>query len=329
MDLEKLQKEREEKDRKAAEKSAKKERKERRREKKEKKEKRRREKEEKLNDSTTSHASVGGIKFKLNNEVKEYKDSVKLQKVEHYENEQLERSGITEELEQPVCSPQEPYSSDSSQSSKRKRGTELPSQDHGPAIRIRLPLRKHCEPEQSKQGFQLGFCSRSVGVTDSLARDTSRIIRPLLSIKKAETPSRSLGVADLLARDSSRTERPLPSIKKAETPSQLHGNSAPKVCKPLPNVVPVDAVAAASETVDDESRRMESLYKSLLYIQPITYELGPLDQGWLFSSVPNETKPVSKKQKTDAFQCSKSLLQPRAQYMPEADIYALPYTVPF
>lgn len=300
--MEKLQKEREEKDkkdRKAAEKAAKKERKERRREKKEKKEKRRREKEEKLKDSTTSHASVTGIKFKLNNEVKEHKDSAKLRKVEDYENEQLERSGITEELEQPVCSPQEPYSSDSSQSSKRKRGIELPSQDHGPAIRIRLPLRKHREPEESKQGFQLGSCSRSVGV------------------------------ADLLARDTSRTERPLPSIKKAETPSQLHGNSAPKVCKPLPNVVPVDAVAAANETVDDESRRMESLYKSLLHIQPITYELGPLDQDWLFCSVPKQTMPVSKKQKIDAVQCSKSLLQPRAQYMPEADIYALPYTVPF
>jgi len=126
--LEKLQKEREEKDKKdkkAAEKAAKKERKERR----EKKEKRKREKEEKkLKDSTTSLASVAGIKFKLNNEVKEH--GTKLQKVE-YENEQLERSGITEEHEQPVCSPQEPYSSDSSQSSKRKRGTELPSQDHG------------------------------------------------------------------------------------------------------------------------------------------------------------------------------------------------------
>jgi len=193
-------------------------------------------------------------------------------------------------------------------------------------------LRKHREPEESKQGFQLGSCSRSARVADLHARDTSRIERPLLSIKKAESPSipsRSVGVADLLARDTSKIERSLPSIKKAETPSQLHGNSAPKVCKPLPNVIPVDAVAAANETVDDESRRMESLYKSLLHIQPITYELGPLDQDWLFSSVPKETRPLSKKQKTDAFQCSKSLLQPRAQYMPEADIYALPYTVPF
>lgn len=183
-------------------------------------------------------------------------------------------------------------------------------------------MRKHREPEE---GFQLGSCSKSVG----LCRDTSRLERPLLSIKKAETPSRSVGVANLLARDTSRIERPLPSIKKAETPNQLHGNSAPEVCKPLPNVVPVDAVTAANETVDVESQRMESLYKSILHIQPITYELGPLDQDWLFSSVPKETRPVSKKQKTDAFQCSKSLLQPRAQYMPEADIYALPYTVPF
>ncbi|XP_024630341.1 uncharacterized protein [Medicago truncatula] len=248
----------------------KKNRKEDKNERKEKREKRKREKELKQKDSTTSHAN--------------------------YENEQLERSGITEELEQPVSSPQEPYSSDSTQSSKRKRCTLLPNQDHEDAIKTRLPLTKHSEPEKSKQGFQFGSCSTSVGIGDSLTQETRRIDRPLT---KVETPNQ-----------------------------QLHRNSASKVCKPLQNLVPVDALEA-NKTVDDESRCVESLYKSLLHIQPIAYELfDALDQDWLFSSVKIEAKHVSKKQKTDAFRCSKSLW-PRAQFMPEVNILALPYTIPF
>jgi hypothetical protein len=80
---------------------------------------------------------------------------------------------------------------------------------------------------------------------------------------------------------------------------------------------------------EDGGRRVESLYKSLLHIQPIAYQLlDSLDQDWLFSSVKIEAKHVSKKQKTDAFRCSKPLW-PRAQFMPEVDVYALPYTVPY
>jgi hypothetical protein len=61
----------------------------------------------------------------------------------------------------------------------------------------------------------------------------------------------------------------------------------------------------------------------------MTYDgLDSLDQDWLFSSVPKEPKPVAKKQKTDAVQFSKSLW-PRDQYIPEVDIYVLPYIVPF
>jgi len=101
----------------------KKDRKEDKNERKEKREKRKREKKLKQRDSTTSHACFGGAT--------KFKDNGKLVMGEDYENEQLERSGITEELDQPVSSPQEPYSSDSTQSSKRKRCILLPNQDHG------------------------------------------------------------------------------------------------------------------------------------------------------------------------------------------------------
>ncbi|GAU12258.1 hypothetical protein TSUD_02250 [Trifolium subterraneum] len=407
LDLEKPKKDRKEKDKKEK-KEKKKEKEEKKREKKERKEKRKRDKEHEHKDSSSSHSTVG-IKFKFN-ELKETKDNGKLQKVEDYELEQLERSGLTEEHDQPVSSPQEPCTSDSSQSSKRKRGSVLPSQDNGTPIRIRLPLRKHQEPEESNQGFQLGSSSSSVGLpnshtqeartierplqgstkveskqgfqlgsnSNSNTREARPIDRPLLGIKKVESKqgvqlgssSRSvvpnphthearkverplqgitkvetkqgfqLGSSSKSVVPNSRThearkvERPLQGITKVENTNQPHGNSASKVCKPLQNLVPVDA-KVANETVhkesrrDKEIRRVESLYKSLLNIQPVTYDgLDTLDQDWLFSSVPKEAKPVSKKQKTDVFQCSQSLW-PRAQYMSEVDIYALPYTVPF
>jgi hypothetical protein len=196
-------------------------------------------------------------------------------------------------------------------------------------------LRKHQEPEESKQGFQIGSSSKSVGLPNSHTLEARRIERPIQGFTKVESKqgfqlgssSRS-AVPNTHTHEARRVDRPLQGITKAETTNQLHGNSVSKVCKPLQKMVPVDA-KPANETVDVESQRVDSLYKSLLKIQPVTYDgLDSLDQDWLFSSVPKEPKPVAKKQKIDAFQCSKSLW-PRAQYMPEVDIYALPYTIPF
>ncbi|CAI8606614.1 unnamed protein product [Vicia faba] len=475
LDTEKPNKDRKEKKDKKDRNETKEERKLRKEKKRERKEKRKREKEETQKDS----------KLKLVNEEKEPKDNVKLQKGKYYENEHVEKSDITEELDKPVSSPQEPYSSDSSQSSKRKRDTLLPSKDNGTGIRIRLPLRKHKEPEEVKRGFQLGSSSRSVGISDSTTQESRKVQRPLQGVTKVENtnqlPGNSASCRPLLKKvethSSSQVCRPLlekvethtssdvfirppqkkvetllpgnsafrvcrpqplkkvetslpgnsvsqvcrppplkkvetllpvnsapkvcrpplrkdetlsqfnassaskvcrpplrkdelnvnsaskvcrpslskdethnqlsvnsaskvcrPTLIKDETHNQLNANSASKVCKALNNLVPVDAPSkplknlvpvvapTANESVNEESRRMESLYNSLLTIPPIKYDcFDSLDQDWLFRA-----EPVSKKKKIDdAIQCSKSLWPPRAQYMPEVEMYALPFTVPF
>lgn len=123
--------------------NAKKDRKERKKEKKEKKErkeKKKAKKEKKRKESTTSHSdgaskklktshsNDAAKKFKLLDAAKETKADGKLQKV--VETELAERSVITEELGQAAVTSQEPCTSDSSQNSKRKRGSLLPSQDH-------------------------------------------------------------------------------------------------------------------------------------------------------------------------------------------------------
>ncbi|KAI5392750.1 uncharacterized protein LOC127093448 [Lathyrus oleraceus] len=213
LDTEKPIKDRKEKKDKKDRNETKEERKLRKEKKRERKEKRKREKEETKKDS----------KLKLTNEVKEPKDIGKLQKGEYYENEHFEKSDITQELDKPVSSPQEPYSSDSSQSSKRKRDTLLPSKDHGTGIRIRLPLRKHREPEEVKKGFQLGSSSRSVGISDSIIQKTKRVQRPLQGITKVENPNQ-LPVSSASCR--------LP-LKNVETPNELAGISTSQICRPL------------------------------------------------------------------------------------------------
>lgn len=85
------------------------------------------------------------------------------------------------------------------------------------------------------------------------------------------------------------------------------------------------------KAVDDGSKKVESLYKSLLLIPPLTYDgFESLDEDWLFSSEAESRPRASKKMKcdSDVFKLSSSMW-PRAEYFPEVDVYALPYAVPF
>jgi len=107
--------------------------KEKKRAKEEKKEKRKEKKERKHKEGTNkaTNGSDDDKKFKLINDIKETKAEEKLQKGEVGENELLERSGITEELEQPVTSREPCCLSDSTQSSKRKRGSPQSTHENG------------------------------------------------------------------------------------------------------------------------------------------------------------------------------------------------------
>lgn len=137
-------------------------------------------------------------------------------------------------------------------------------------------------------------------------------------------------IADSLTQVTGGSDCQLQSITNIET-NQLFGNSDSKHCKALQNLVPADT-PVTNEILDDESQRMVSLYNSLCQIPPLTYDgFNSEGEDWLFSSTEQkEVKPVSKKLKSDinAFRCSKSLW-PRAQYLPEVEMYALPYAVPF
>nr|KYP71019.1 hypothetical protein KK1_010262 [Cajanus cajan] len=241
---------------------AKKDRKEKKEKKREKKERRKEKKEKKLKEgtstfhgtshgsdskkvklikgTTTSHVNDGGKKFKLINEIKETKADTKLQKGEDCENELIERSGITEELEQPVTSVEPCCWSDSTQSSKRKRNSLQSTHDHGLPIKIRLPLRKHREPEESKpiSKFNVGS-SGSVGIADPLVKTA------LVSDRQSQRPM------------ITEPKRPMNTV-----PKRVLGNSVNSRSKVLPNLVHGDAVTTKTTLGSDRHDSQSHLLKN-------------------------------------------------------------------
>ncbi|WVY89022.1 hypothetical protein V8G54_037870 (chloroplast) [Vigna mungo] len=166
----------------------------------EKKEKRKEKKERKHKDGTTAstNGSDDDKKFKLIKDIKETKADGKLQKGEVCDNELLERSGITEELEQPVTSREPCCLSDSTQSSKRKRGSPQATHENGPAIKIRLPLRKHSDPEElnSKSKFNVGSSSGNAGDIEHPLNKTSLATEHQSKCVTNTGPKRSIGKSD-------------------------------------------------------------------------------------------------------------------------------------
>ncbi|MCD7471044.1 hypothetical protein HAX54_011324 [Datura stramonium] len=53
------------------------------------------------------------------------------------------------------------------------------------------------------------------------------------------------------------------------------------------------------------------------------------DQAWLFQRKPKQMRVEEKHVCTNDTTCGSSALWPRAQYIHDADFYALPYTLPF
>ncbi|OIV97584.1 hypothetical protein TanjilG_12341 [Lupinus angustifolius] len=215
-----------------------------------------------------------------------------VQKGAYNEFEQLEKSDITVEHSQPVTTP-DPCCSDSTQSSNKRKCSTSPSMhNHGTVKKVRFSLRKHAEPGESKLDDQLVSTSRSIG---------------------------TYGGDDLL-----------PQVDRDQCP----GNCEPKHYNELKSL-PVGA-ALNTNLLDDEGMRMVSKYNSLFQnwvpLPPACDGFrSEEDLDWLFSSKQQKERPVSKSVKavTSALNCSSTSLWPRAQYLPEVELYALPYAIPF
>ncbi|PSR99571.1 hypothetical protein CEY00_Acc23544 [Actinidia chinensis var. chinensis] len=285
--------------------------KERKREKKEK----RRENKEKAKQNVSEFGRCEKRKLNDKTTLKWEKDQVDLegtyiQKSIKDEVEQLERSGLTEEHEQPVC-PQNPsYSSDSTQNSNKRRKASPASANraHGNVIRIRLPSKKQREPDASVGQERRSSTSLRI---ESTSKNNSEIgggstQREFSSMKadvcaRGFTPrfdneqicSTSVG-AGIFAEDSGTTTQPT--------------------------------------SFENGLWTLESLYKGLVehWVPPhLQSEQTDFEgQEWLFKKHPKRERSEAKAS-SDVSCTGGSTRWPCAQYLPEADIYALPFAVPF
>lgn len=163
----------------------------------------------------------------------------------------------------------------------------------GAVVKVRLSLRKHTEPEESKLEDHLVSNSRCVGTADTITQDTNG--------------------ADHL----------LPCVTNSETQrDQYPGNYDSRHCEAT-NLLDVERMRMGSV--------YNSLFQNWVPPPPTYDGFKSEDRDWLFSSELQEERPISKKVKavTGPLRCSSASLWPRAQYLPEVESYALPYAVPF
>ncbi|XP_027090014.2 uncharacterized protein LOC113750228 [Coffea eugenioides] len=236
-----------------------------------------------------------------------------LQKERKDDSEQLERSGITEEHEQPVCSQHPSYSSDSTQNSNKRKRHDSPlngTRVQGNILRIRLPSQKHIQHD-SKDRDEL-LCSSS-GRTDIPAEHKDARADPDKSC------STSLG-SDLV----------LHGLPLRSDQGLARGNSCQQPDVTSQEIVHTDSGSKRHRKLKRAVKRYTDLIENWTPPSRLSEHTEIDDEGWLFGSKHAEKQPEKKVRSSSDISCSSSwLLWPRACYLHDADIYALPYTVPF
>ncbi|CAI9763807.1 unnamed protein product [Fraxinus pennsylvanica] len=287
--------------------------KEKRREKKERRKEKREKKKEKTNENSGKSQNIDNAHVGENI----WMDSKGglLHKGRKAEIEQLERSSLTEEHEQPVYSRIPSSSSDSTENSnKRKRNTSSigGSNNLGNIIKIRLPSRKKNEPDTSFDKPQL--CSTS-GRMDFPVQQKDEIA---LRASRGTVCTTSQGTNNLVQEVPARTEHELvfSASRQTEAADVKLGTSF--------------GASAALTPI----KRLELQYKNLVE-NWVPHALHPLandpdDQEWLQSKDKDVCAEKRFRSSSDAISRSSSLaLWPQSRYLPDVDICALPYVVPF
>ncbi|KAG7966826.1 hypothetical protein I3843_08G067700 [Carya illinoinensis] len=221
-----------------------------------------------------------------------------IQKRIEAEAEQLERSGITDEHEQPTCSIN--VCSDSLQGSNKRIRDSSPTsglRSHGTIVRIRL----HSKGQDNEK---LRFtCGRA---DDFHAQHKNGSVNFPSQEQGCFTNTKENILAEKLnIRPKKEATCPVPGRHETTTSYK--------------NEIPA-----------------ESLYRTSIenwVLPPPQYHQGndfSDDEEWLFKTQrENRYECERYEARNDAIGCRSPMLRPRAYFLPEADVYALPYTVPF
>ncbi|GMH16556.1 hypothetical protein Nepgr_018397 [Nepenthes gracilis] len=219
------------------------------------------------------------------------------------EPEQAEKSSLTEEHRR-TCN-----SLDSTENNVRSRRPPLPP-NRSKIIRIRLSSKKQGDTTTSSDKEQL--CSTS-GRTDFL-----------LHQKKEAVTNQSPNIRHLTSLTSSSTAVHLaPKPDKAAAPS-LQDKSETEI----PD-------HAASSSRYQKLQGMGAKYRKLIdnWVPPLLQCEPPADlddQDWLFGTKERGHGTAKRLKDADDLPCRETAaLQPRASYLHDVGIYALPFTIPF
>ncbi|XP_038885449.1 nucleoporin GLE1 isoform X2 [Benincasa hispida] len=230
--------------------------------------------------------------------LKEAKELLKGTKVEA---EQLERSGLTEEHGQPVW-PQSPgYLSDGTQiNHKRKRDASLQSNE-GKIIRIKLSL---SQQEDSSAGSEQ-TCSTS---GRDISVDQKRDENSRGSIQQ-NTGFTYAGTA-VAVNDPSSSKPKIQSVKDISSKGNV--------------------VSLPPRTRSPAESAYEALFEKWV-APPLQLEQQTDDEDWLFGRTRKQDgQSTNNKAFSSVPSCGRSSsLWPRGQYLADADVYSLPYTIPF
>ncbi|XP_022751485.1 stress response protein nst1-like [Durio zibethinus] len=288
-------------------------RKERKKEKRDRKEKEREKKErDKARDSGEIQSKKHGRKRHKDERSQEDKKGDH-QKRRENEADSFEKSTITEEHGQAVGSQN---SSDSTLNSNKRQKLSLPPDSgHNPGsiIRIRLPSQRHKDPEVLPSKEQ--SCSTSGRIDDAFVQgmhehaprpgreleehpySTASIRRPELTIKLSkEKLCSSSGASESLAHNA-----------EASLPSNLCSSCSPTLALELKNLVEDWVVPT---------------------LQTERTSFG--EEDWLFQKKQNLSSGIKSSNEGNlGLSQINSPTWPHACYLPEADVYALPFTIPF
>ncbi|XVE67160.1 hypothetical protein DITRI_Ditri08aG0138400 [Diplodiscus trichospermus] len=208
-----------------------------------------------------------------------------------YEIQELETSSLTEELEQPI--PDSLYeSSDNSQSIRRKR-KNISCNDHGCHVQIDFQLQKHKSPEALSSK---AYCSTRL--MDSIVQ------------KKLE----------------------LPVEEQISTSAMLTTDVQEFVPPPLKELCHSSQKARLNMDKKSDMTQTESQFRELVVnwipppVQTEHFDVG--DQEWLLNiKQPRIDIRDKSAASCDVFLQGNFTRYPHAQYLPQANIVALPYTV--
>ncbi|KAH6799916.1 hypothetical protein C2S52_000380 [Perilla frutescens var. hirtella] len=229
------------------------------------------------------------------------------------EPEQLERSSLTEEHAKPVCLRLPSSSSDSTENSNKRKRQPSPvdvSRGHGKIIRIRLSKKKN---QSDASVDDQKHCS-----TSGRTHFPAQIDNDIASTQRNEGFCSTSGSAGNVGRRL--------VLKTSGESSKQIATAAPAL-----QTIALPAADAATTTLSKEGLIYRNLIENWVppQLQDVCFDGG--DEDWLFGSKGKVEQPEKRSMcRDDIMSCSNtSSLWPRVQYLPEVDIYALPFTVPF